>query len=58
MIHVFKTADEPENALVMHRNFDGEHEYSEACWCQPEVIRDNDLRSADEIEEALERVQA
>lgn len=34
MIHVFKTADEPEKALVMHRNFDGEHEFSESCWLE------------------------
>lgn len=54
MIHCFKTDDEPEGKVIVHRNFEGEHEYTENCWCRPEVIDADDSRDSDEIVALLE----
>ena len=56
MIHCFKTTEEPESKIILHRNFEGKHEYSEDCWCRPEALAADDLRSSDEIVAALEVV--
>lgn len=44
--------------IVVHRNFEGEHEISDACWCCPIVADSDDLRDAEEIAAESEREDA
>lgn len=44
--------------IVVHRNFAGEHEISETCWCRPIVTDSDDLRNAEEIVAEAEREDA
>lgn len=55
MIHAFKTADEPESRIVIHRNFDGDHDWDEGCWCRPKVVDADSGADADEIAVELEK---
>lgn len=43
--------------LIIHRQFDGEHELTETCWCQPIITDTDDLRDADDIVAETERCQ-
>jgi hypothetical protein len=54
-IHAYKVGDE-DGVVVVHRNFDGEHEDSETCWCRPEILRGDSIESADDIVARLEQV--
>jgi hypothetical protein len=56
-IHAYKIGEE-DGRVVIHRNFDGDHEDSETCWCRPEVIDGDSLEDANEIAERLERPDA
>ncbi len=40
--------------LIVHQNFEGEHEPSEACWCRPLEIEADDLRDAADIAQEVE----
>lgn len=42
--------------IVIHREFPGEHDISDACWCQPIVTDSDDLRDAEEIAMESEQV--
>jgi hypothetical protein len=54
-IHAYKVGDE-DGVVVVHRNFDGEHEDSETCWCRPEIITADSEEDANAIVERLEQV--
>jgi len=53
VIHCIKTSEEPKGRVVVHRAFQGEHELSEDCWCRPEIIDADDLRSGEEHEREM-----
>lgn len=35
--------------LVIHRDFEGEHEMSDGCWCRPIVMDSDDPRDAENV---------
>lgn len=53
-IQAFKVADN-STAIVLHRNFEGEHVWTDSCWCRPVTVGMDSLRADSEIVEELER---
>lgn len=53
VIHSVKTDEEPESALVVHRNFPGQHVFEgTSCWCSPELVK-----AGDDVDLAIERLE-
>lgn len=52
-IHAY-TVGEDDGRVVIHRNFEGEHQDSENCWCRPEVIDADSFEPNEDVIEKLE----
>lgn len=42
--------------IIVHRDFAGEHEMSEACWCRPVVMDSDSPRDTEDVIAETERL--